>query len=66
MNLYNKHFITLIILGDNMSQTIEQTRWALDEALNNWLKANGLTDEQIAELDYSFIDNEYSDLLQGV
>ena len=49
-----------------MSQTIEQTRWALDEALNNWLKANGLTDEQIAELDYSFIDNEYSDLLQGV
>lgn len=47
-----------------MKQTMEQAKWALDEALDNWLKAYGLTDEQIAELDYSFIDNEYNDLLK--
>lgn len=44
----------------------DEARYLLDEAIDKWLKYNGLTDEQIRGLDYSTIDNELHYLLESV
>lgn len=44
---------------------LEIARADIDEAIDKWLKLNGLTEQQIGELDYSFIDNELNDLARG-
>lgn len=48
-----------------IDQNIEEARYNLDMAIDAWLKAQGLTQEQIDDLDYSFIDNELYDLMNN-
>lgn len=48
-----------------IDQNIEDARYNLDMAIDAWLKAQGLTKEQIDDLDYSFIDNELYDLMNN-
>lgn len=48
------------------NEQYDETRYLLDEAIDKWLEYNGLTKEQIAELDYSTIDNELNYLLESV
>jgi hypothetical protein len=45
------------------SYTLEQLRLVIDEAIDAWLIKAGLTREELAELDYSFIDEELNDLV---
>jgi len=42
----------------------DTARYMLDEAIDQWLKFNGLTSQQIGELDYSSIDDELNYLLE--
>lgn len=42
----------------------DETRYLLDKAVDKWLRYNGLTDDEIAELDYSDLDNELHYLLE--
>lgn len=48
-----------------IDQSIENARYNLDMAIDAWLKIQGLTQEQIDDLDYSFIDNELYDLMNS-
>lgn len=41
-----------------MSTHIEEVRYEIDNNINEWLLLLGYTQEQIAELDYSFIEDE--------
>lgn len=42
---------------------IETLRYNIDEAVNAWQLANGLTQAQIDDMDYSDLDNELNYLL---
>lgn len=45
-------------------EDIEQARHAIDEAVTVWLRLHGFSEDAIGNMDYSFIDNELSDLLE--
>ena len=49
-----------------MSMTTDNLRLAIDKAIDAWLKANGLTSEQIGNLDYSSIDDELNYLVENI
>lgn len=42
----------------------EETRYLLDVAVDKWLAYSGLSEEEIAELDYSSLDDELYSLLE--
>lgn len=45
---------------------IEALRAEIDYAIDAWLKANGVSEATMGNLDYSFIDDELNDLLTAV
>ncbi len=51
------------IVEKNIENDPDEIRFWLDTFLDKWLKAKGLSDEQIAELDYSSFDDELYSLL---
>lgn len=46
-----------------MSTHAEELRWRIDEAIDEWLQANGLTGDEIADLDYQYVNEALDDLL---
>ena len=49
-------------IKDDMTE-LEIARLNIDDAIDAWLKANGLSQDTIDNIDYSFLDNELNDML---
>ena len=46
-----------------MNNKINNARVKIDYAIDGWLKAQGLTNEQVNEINFSYIDDELQSLL---
>ena len=50
----------------NKKDIIEMLRMNIDNAIDQWLLANGIDYDNIGEMDYSYLNQELDDILEGL
>lgn len=62
---YTEEMVLADLVLEIQDKLTEQTRHTIDHCIDEWLILQGVTDQQIGEMNFSFIDDELNNLARG-